>query len=66
MIDRQITTDVLYLRDPDIHPPPKGTSLLLLNAGGVLTIGNWSADCIAWCPKPKIPQSVKEKMWKYS
>jgi len=62
MTDRPITTNELYFRDPDIHPLPRGTALLLLNPGGVLIVGNWSDDCIAWCPKPKIPQSVKEKM----
>lgn len=58
----QPTTNELYLRDPDIDPPPRAASLLLLNPGGVLIIGNWTDDCLAWCPKPKIPASVKAKM----
>jgi hypothetical protein len=62
MDDRPITTDELYFRDPDIDPPPRAASLLLLNPGGVLIVGNWTDDCLAWCPKPKIPQSVKNKM----
>ena len=57
-----LTTDELWFRDPAIEPPPKTTSLLLLNPGGVLIVGNWTADCIGWCPKPKIPISIKNKM----
>lgn len=58
----QPTTEELYFRDPDIDPPPRASSLLLLNPGGVLIVGSWSDDCIAWCPKPKIPASIKAKM----
>lgn len=61
---KQITTEELYFRDPDIEPPPRATSLLLLNPGGVLVIGNWTEDCLGWCPKPKIPLSIKEKMFR--
>jgi hypothetical protein len=43
--------------------------MLLLNPGGVLIVGTWSDDCLGWCPKPKIPESIKnkitkEKLWK--
>jgi hypothetical protein len=58
----QVTTDMLYFRDPAIDPPPRAVSLLLLNPGGVLIVGNWTDDCIGWCPKPKIPRSLKDKM----
>lgn len=58
----QLTTDALMFLDPDIYPPPRAQSMLLLNPGGVLIIGTWSDDCLAWCPKPKIPASVKAKM----
>lgn len=58
----QITTDELYFRDPDIEPPPLARSLLLLNPGGVLIVGNWTSDCLGWCPKPRIPYSIKAKM----
>lgn len=58
----QLTTDQLYFRDPDVEPPPKGVNMLLLNPGGVLVIGQWSDDCWGWCPKPKIPDSIKQKM----
>lgn len=60
----QLTTDELYFRDPDIDPPPKAVSLLLLNPGGVLIVGNWTDDCLGWCPKPKIPKSIKDKRTK--
>jgi hypothetical protein len=61
---KHISTDNLFFRDPDIDPAPKGASLLLLNAGGVLIVGTWSDDCIGWCPKPKIPESIKKKLEK--
>lgn len=59
-----LTTSELMFRDPDIDPPPRAQSMLLLNPGGVLIVGNWTDDCLAWCPKPKIPASVKAKMSK--
>lgn len=61
---KQMTTDQIWFRDPELEPPPKGTSLLLLNAGGVCVIGTWSDDCLGWCPKPRIPYTIKSKMWK--
>lgn len=63
---RQATTDQLYFRDPDVEPPPRATSMLLLNPGGVLIVGTWSDDCLGWCPKPKIPDALKEKISKQS
>lgn len=57
----QATTDQLYFRDPDVDPPPRGTSMLLLNPGGVCIIGVWSDECIGWCPKPKVPRALKDK-----
>lgn len=58
----QLTTDQLYFRDPDVDPPPKGVNMLLLNPGGVLVVGPWSSDCLGWCPKPRIPQTLKDKL----
>lgn len=58
----QLTTDQLYFRDPDIDPPPKGVNMLLLNPGSVLVVGPWSNDCLGWCPKPRIPKALKEKI----
>jgi len=58
----QLTTPELFFRDPDIDPPPKGVNMLLLNPGGVLVVGSWSDDCWGWCPKPKVPPSIKHKM----
>lgn len=57
----QATTDQIYFRDPEIHPPPRGASMLLLNPGGVCVIGVWSDECIGWCPKPKVPKELKAK-----
>lgn len=58
---QQSTTDQLYFRDPDVEPPPRGASMLLLNPGGVCVIGVWDDSCIGWCPKPKVPKALKEK-----
>lgn len=58
----QLTTDQLYFRDPDVDTPPKNANMLLLNPGGVLIVGQWSDDCLAWCPKPKIPKELKTKL----
>jgi len=58
----QATTNQLYFRDPDIDPPPRAKSMLLLNPGGVLIVGPWTDDCIGWCPKPRIPASIKLKL----
>lgn len=61
-IDQQLTTNLIYFKDPDIEPPPRAVSLLLLNPGGVLIVGSWSDDCLGWCEKPKIPKSIKKKL----
>lgn len=62
--DVPVTTDSWYLLDPEIYPPPTASVVLLLNPGGVLIQGIWTDDCLAWSPKPKIPNSVKERMFK--
>lgn len=49
--------------DPTLHPPPLGVDLLLINEGGVLIKGKWYEGALAWHKKPKIPQSVKERVW---
>jgi hypothetical protein len=58
---QQATTNQLYFRDPDVDPPPRGTSMLLLNPGGVCVIGVWDDSCIGWCPKPKVPKALRDK-----
>lgn len=58
----QATTDQLYFRDPLVEAPPRGVSMLLLNPGGVLIVGQWSDDCIGWCPKPRVPRALKDKL----
>ncbi len=49
------------LFDPQLHPPPKGKSLLLINEGGVLIIGTWYDGALAWGYKPIIPNTVKQR-----
>lgn len=51
-----------YMRDPLEYPPPKATKLILATKGGILTVGEWGDDCIAWSPLLKIPQSVKDRL----
>lgn len=55
------TTPVTELFDPEIHPPPKGTMLLVVNQGGVLIKSTWFKDAMAWGYLPQIPQSVKNR-----
>ena len=51
------------MEDPEINPPPRGgEQLLLINKGGALIVGPWSDDCWAYSRKPRIPDSVKQRM----
>lgn len=50
------------LFDPQLHPPPKGKSLLLINEGSVLIIGTWYKGALAWGYKPTIPNTVKTRI----
>lgn len=50
------------LFDPLVNKPPKGVSLLLINNGGVMVIGNWYTGALAWGYKPSIPQTVKTRL----
>lgn len=56
------TNQTWELFDPATNPPPKGVSLLLINNGGVLIVGQWYSGALAWGYKPTIPQSVKDKI----
>ena len=56
------TNQTWKLFDPAIYPPPKGVSLLLINNGGVLIVGQWYEGALAWGYKPSIPQTVKDKI----
>jgi hypothetical protein len=56
------TESVTTLYDPLLVPPPVGVSLLLINEGGVLIIGQWYPGALAWGYKPRIPDSVKARM----
>lgn len=50
------------LFDPDVHPPPSGVNLLLINEGGVLIQGHWYSGALAWGFKPIIPATVKARL----
>ena len=50
------------LFDPEVYPPPAGASLLLINNGGVLIVGQWYEGALAWGYKPKIPATVKARL----
>lgn len=52
------------LYDPELHPAPRGVSLLLINPGGVLQIGQWYDGALAWGKKPRIPVTVKARLTK--
>ncbi len=52
-----------YWRDPVEEPPPRSAKVLLLNPSGVAVIGPWAHWAVAWAPLPKIPQSIKNKMY---
>ncbi len=50
------------LFDPLLKPAPRGCSLLLINEGGVLIIGQWYEGALAWGYKPTIPATVKARV----
>lgn len=55
------TVPVTELLDPEIHPPPRGEPLLVINPGGVLHRSQWYDGAMAWGHLPKIPMSVKNR-----
>ena len=48
--------------DPLVEPPPQGVILLVATEGGTCVPGYWTNDCIAWTYKPRIPQTVKDRL----
>jgi len=48
--------------DPEEHTPPIGVTLLVLNEGGCLIPSQWYQGAQAWCYKPTVPDSVKDRM----
>lgn len=50
------------LKDPHIEIPPTGVDLQVVTSGGILTTGPWRDDYIAWGFRPKLPQSVKDRI----
>ncbi len=63
-MDRHVTGPVAEWQDPEVNPPPMGSSMLLLTEGMTLVIGTWRIDggFVAWAPKPKIPPQLKRKL----
>lgn len=56
------TAEATVLFDPELHKPPTGVQLLLINPGGVLITGHWFKGCLAWGYYPKIPATVKARI----
>jgi len=56
------TNETWELFDPEIYSPPRGVNLLMINPGGVLIVGTWIESSVAWGFKPRIPQTVKDRM----
>lgn len=50
-------------RDPQDDPPPTATKVLVLTPGGVAVIGFWAHWGIAWSPLPRIPATLKAKLY---
>ncbi len=57
------TNEDWELFDPELVPPPQGVSLLVINEGGVLIISQWYKGALAWGYKPRIPKTVKQRMY---
>lgn len=58
---------VVYLKDVDIEQPTVGQLVLAIGLGGKLCETVWKSDSSdffkAWMEYPKIPQTVKEKLY---
>jgi hypothetical protein len=52
--------------DPLEYPAPVGVSLLLINEGGTLILGQWYNGARAWSYKPGVPNTVKNRMHLHS
>lgn len=48
--------------DPEANPPPKNCELLVVTEGGVILKSPWFDGAIAWCYKPVLPKSVKDRL----
>lgn len=65
----KISGDGTTAVDPDYYwrtlgTAPRGVNVWLLTRYGVAINGAYAGqkDIVAWCPKPKIPQHIKELM----
>lgn len=59
-----VTAAVAEWLDPEEHPAPRGSKILLLTRWGIATFGQWdsSGDFVGWSPLPKVPSTIKAKM----
>lgn len=59
--------DVVHLKDIDIEQPAVGQLVLAIGLGGKLCETVWKSDSHrffkAWMKYPKIPKTVKEKLY---
>lgn len=58
--DKSVAVAEDYFLRPVGEDTPRGVKLLLLGAGGVLTIGQWSRDPFFthWAPLPRLPKDA--------
>lgn len=65
--DNRPTREVVWLVDVDEEQPRQGQKVYALTLGGKLVEMIWNKnsrkDYHAWMPFPKIPKSVKEKLY---
>ena len=69
LMTHKISDDGTTAVDPDYYwrdlaTAPRGMSLWLLTKYGIAINGQYTGqtDIVGWCPKPKIPQHIKELM----
>ena len=63
VVERVTTDPGLWFRSMDTYPG--GSKAILLNRAGMAIVGKTSSKdswFIGWCPLPKIPEEIKEKM----
>lgn len=59
---RGYTAGLAEWLDPLEVPPPRGSKILLLTAGGVCVIGHWCEWMVAWHPLPRVPAVIRERL----
>jgi len=59
-----VTAPVAEWLDPEEHPAPRGSKILLLTRWGVAVFGYWDdSGFAAWSPLPQIPPNIKAKLF---